>query len=214
MGLIDFFRKLLCKGNERPETDNHVDPAMKYLVVGLGNIGAEYAGTRHNIGFMVADHIAEKNSCTFEDSRYGYIGRCRIKNAEVVLLKPSTYMNLSGNAVRYWLQKENIPVERLIVICDDISLPLGKLRIRPQGSDGGHNGLKHIASVLGSQQYVRLKFGVGNNFAKGGQIDYVLGKFSQEEMETITPRIDLASDAVKTFCLCGVTMAMNQYNKL
>lgn len=214
MGLIELFQKLLTKNSKEVSNKEQGDSKMKYLVAGLGNIGPEYVGTRHNIGFMVADHIAEKSMATFEDKRYGFVCKCRIKNAELVLLKPSTYMNLSGNAVRYWLQKENIPVERLIVICDDISLPLGKLRLRPQGSDGGHNGLKHIASVLGSQQYVRLKFGVGNNFPKGSQIDYVLGKFSEEEMETITPRLDLASDAVKTFCLCGVTMAMNQYNKL
>ncbi len=214
MGWIDFLRKLFGRNQNEPETNKNEVPAMKYLVTGLGNIGPEYVGTRHNIGFMVVDHLAEKNSATFTDGRYGFVGKCRIKNAELVLLKPSTYMNLSGNAVRYWLQKENIPVERLIVVCDDISLPLGKIRVRPQGSDGGHNGLKHIASVLGSQQYVRLKFGVGNNFPKGSQIDYVLGKFTDEELAAIKDRIDLASEAVKTFCLSGVTMAMNQYNKL
>ena len=186
---------------------------MKYLVVGLGNIGSEYENTRHNIGFMVVDKIAQESSITFEDRRYGFIGKCRVKNAELLLLKPSTYMNLSGNAVRYWLQKENIPIERLIVICDDLSLPLGKIRIRPQGSDGGHNGLKHIASVLGSQHYVRLRFGVGNNFPKGGQVNYVLGEFSAEEHEILSERIKDAVDAVKVFCLSGVTTAMNHYNK-
>ena len=205
--LFDFFYK---KNNK---TIEEKEKKMKYLVVGLGNIGPEYECTRHNIGFMIIDHIAKGLTVSFEDRRYGYVGKCRVKNAEMILLKPTTYMNLSGNAVRYWLQKENIPIERLIVICDDISLPLGKIRIRPQGSDGGHNGLKHIASVIGSQQYVRLKFGVGNNFPKGNQIEYVLGKFDEDELTAISSRLEIAADAVKTFCLSGVTMAMNQYNK-
>ena len=214
MGLFNLLRKLFSQSDNNTGTKENSESTMKYLIVGLGNIGTEYTSTRHNIGFMVVDHIAEKNNVTFEDRRYGFVSKCRIKNAELVLLKPSTYMNLSGNAVRYWLQKENIPVERLIVVCDDISLPLGKIRIRPQGSDGGHNGIKHIASIIGNQQFVRLKFGIGNNFPKGGQVDYVLGKFSEEELSAITERIEIASDAVKTFCLSGVTMAMNQYNKL
>ena len=205
--LFDSFYK---KNNK---TIEEKEKKMKYLVVGLGNIGSEYEFTRHNIGFMIIDHIAKGLTVSFEDRRYGYVGKCRVKNAEMILLKPTTYMNLSGNAVRYWLQKENIPIERLIVVCDDISLPLGKIRIRPQGSDGGHNGLKHIASVIGSQQYVRLKFGVGNNFSKGNQIEYVLGKFDEDELTAISSRLEIAADAVKTFCLSGVTMAMNQYNK-
>lgn len=205
--LFDSFYK---KNNK---TIEEKEKKMKYLVVGLGNIGSEYEFTRHNIGFMIIDHIAKGLTVSFEDRRYGYVGKCRVKNAEMILLKPTTYMNLSGNAVRYWLQKENIPIDRLIVVCDDISLPLGKIRIRPQGSDGGHNGLKHIASVIGSQQYVRLKFGVGNNFSKGNQIEYVLGKFDEDELTAISSRLEIAADAVKTFCLSGVTMAMNQYNK-
>ncbi len=205
--LFDSFYK---KNNK---TIEEKEKKMKYLVVGLGNIGSEYEFTRHNIGFMIIDHIAKGLTVSFEDRRYGYVGKCRVKNAEMILLKPTTYMNLSGNAVRYWLQKENIPIERLIVVCDDISLPLGKIRIRPQGSDGGHNGLKHIASVIGSQQYVRLKFGVGNNFSKGNQIEYVLGKFDEDELTAISSRLEIAADAVKTFCLSGVTIAMNQYNK-
>lgn len=213
MAFWDTIRDLFRKNDTDSKANQKEEPIMKYLVVGLGNIGQEYEGTRHNIGFMVADHIAEKQNATFEDKRYGFVSKCRVKNAELVLLKPSTYMNLSGNAVRYWLQKENIPEERLIVICDDISLPLGKIRIRPQGSDGGHNGLKHIASTLGNQQYARLKFGVGNNFPKGSQIDYVLGKFDDEEVKILSDRIDKAAEAVKTFCLSGITMAMNQYNK-
>ena len=212
MRLLKFFRDIFSKNNNRSDGED-VNETMKYLVVGLGNIGPEYEGTRHNVGFMVVDHIAQKLSILFKDCRFGCVCKGRVKNVELVLLKPSTYMNLSGNAVRYWLQKENIPIERLIVVCDDISLPLGKIRIRPQGSDGGHNGLRHIASILGTQQYVRLKLGVGNNFPKGSQIDYVLGHFDENELNTISSRLEIAADAVKTFCLCGVTIAMNQYNK-
>ena len=138
------FRFLLDLFKRKPSEVSTDEAYMKYLIVGLGNIGPDYEGTRHNIGFMVADKLSELHSFTFEDKRYGFVGKCRVKNAELVVLKPSTYMNLSGNAVRYWLQKENIPSDRLLVICDDLSLPLGKIRIRPQGSDGGHNGLKHI----------------------------------------------------------------------
>ena len=186
---------------------------MKYLIVGLGNIGDEYAGTHHNIGFTILDHLALSNNGTFFDKRYGNISTIRIKNTELFLLKPSTYMNLSGNAVRYWLQKEKIQTERMLVVCDDISLPLGKIRIRPSGSDGGHNGLKHISSVLGSQQFNRMRFGVGNNFPHGSQADYVLSKFTEEENVQISPSINRATEAIKTFCLSGITTAMNQFNK-
>ncbi len=185
---------------------------MKYLIVGLGNIGDEYDGTRHNIGFRVLDAFAKASNISFEDKRYGFVGKGRVKNAEVVLLKPSTYMNLSGNAVRYWMNKENIETENLLVVCDDISLPLGKLRLRPSGSDGGHNGLKNIASVLNSQQWARIKFGVGNDFPKGAQIDFVLGKFPPEEEETVNERTAVACDMIKAFCLSGIAFAMNNYN--
>src|SRR5574344_2774427 len=148
---------------------------MKYLIVGLGNIGDDYDGTRHNIGFRVLDAFAKASNISFEDKRYGLVGNGRLKNAELVLLKPSTFMNLSGNAVRYRMNKENILQENLLVICDDISLPFGKLRLKQNGSDGGHNGLKNIASVLCSQQWARIRFGVGNNFPRGSQVDFVLG---------------------------------------
>jgi len=185
---------------------------MKYLIVGLGNIGEEYDGTRHNIGFRVLDAFAKASNISFEDKRYGFVGHGRVKNAELILLKPSTYMNLSGNAVRYWMNKENIAGENLLVICDDLSLPFGKLRLRPSGSDGGHNGLKNIASVLCSQQWARIRFGVGNNFARGNQINFVLGKFEPEELELIDERVNLACDMIKAFCLSGITFAMNNYN--
>ncbi|MCD8236217.1 MAG: aminoacyl-tRNA hydrolase [Prevotellaceae bacterium] len=186
---------------------------MKYLIVGLGNIGAEYDGTRHNIGFRVVDAFANKHNAVFEDKRYGFVAHLRVKNAELTLLKPSTYMNLSGNAVRYWMNQEKIEADNLLVVVDDLSLPFGKLRMRPGGSDGGHNGLKHIASVLGSQQYARLKFGIGNDFPRGGQVDFVLGQFTEEDMKTMDERVDIACEAIQSFCLAGISITMNQFNK-
>ena len=186
---------------------------MKYLLVGLGNVGTEYDGTRHNIGFRVLDALAEASNISFEDKRYGFVGKGRIKNAEVVLLKPSTFMNLSGNAVRYWLNQEKIEPENMLIICDDIALPVGKLRMKPSGSDGGHNGLKHIASVLCSQQFARLRFGVGNDFPRGGQCAFVLGQFDPEDADVLNEKVGLAVEAIKAFCLSGIQFAMNHYNK-
>ena len=186
---------------------------MKYLIVGLGNIGSEYAGTRHNIGFRVLDALAKASNLVFEDKRYGAVASLSVKGQQLVLLKPSTYMNLSGNAVRYWMNKENIPLERLLVVVDDLSLPFGALRMKPGGSDGGHNGLKHIASVLGTQAYALLRFGIGNDFPRGGQIDYVLGHFSEEDLKTMDERVELACEMIKSFCLAGIQITMNQYNK-
>ena len=186
---------------------------MKYLIVGLGNIGSEYAGTRHNIGFRVLDALAKASNLVFEDKRYGMVTTLSVKGQQLVLLKPSTYMNLSGNAVRYWMNKENIPLERLLVVVDDLSLPFGALRMKPGGSDGGHNGLKHIASVLGTQAYARLRFGIGNDFPRGGQIDYVLGQFTEEDLKTMDERVELAGEMVKSFCLAGIQITMNQFNK-
>lgn len=186
---------------------------MKYLLVGLGNVGTEYDGTRHNIGFRVLDALAEASNISFEDKRYGFVGKGRIKNAEVVLLKPSTFMNLSGNAVRYWLNQEKIEPENMLIICDDIALPVGKLRMKPSGSDGGHNGLKHIASVLCSQQFARLRFGVGNDFPRGGQCDFVLGQFDPEDADVLNEKVGQAIEAIKAFCLSGIQFAMNHYNK-
>lgn len=185
---------------------------MNYLIVGLGNIGDEYARTRHNIGFRVVDTLAQEAGINFEDKRYGFIGTIKVKNQTLTLLKPSTYMNLSGNAVRYWMNEKKIPVERVLVVVDDLSLPFGHLRLKPSGSDGGHNGLKHIASVLGSQKYARLRFGIGNDFPQGGQVDYVLGEFTPEDLQSMGERLKLAAEAVKTFCLAGINVAMNEYN--
>lgn len=186
---------------------------MKYLIVGLGNIGPEYHETRHNIGFMVVDALAEAGGVSFSDGRYGFTTTLSIKGRQLLLLKPSTYMNLSGNAVRYWMRKENILLENLLIVVDDLSLPFGTLRLKGKGSDGGHNGLKHIASILGTQEYARLRFGIGNDFPRGGQIDYVLGHFTEEEQTILPSRIETASEIVKSFCLAGINTTMNQYNK-
>ena len=185
---------------------------MKYLIVGLGNIGAEYAETRHNTGFMVLDALAKASNIVFSDGRYGATVRLRVKNAELLLLKPNTYMNLSGNAVRYWLAQEKIPVENLLVVVDDINLPFGTVRLKGNGSAGGHNGLKNIEQMIGTQKYARLRFGLSGNFPKGMQIDYVLGRFTPEEKTQLAPRIELAIEAIKTFCLAGIDVAMNAYN--
>ena len=185
---------------------------MKYLITGLGNIGSEYWGTRHNIGFCVVNKLVEDAGTAFQEERYGAIARMRVKNCELVVLKPNTFMNLSGHAVRYWLQKENIPVENLLIVVDDLALPFGTLRLKPKGSDAGHNGLKNIAELLGTQAYARLRFGIGNDFPRGGQIDYVLGKFPQEQLDAMPEKLALAADIIKSFCLAGIQLTMNQYN--
>jgi len=185
---------------------------MRYLIAGLGNIGLEYQDTRHNIGFMVLDALAGASNLVFADKRYGAITELKVKNRQLVLLKPSTFMNLSGNAIRYWLQKENIPVENLLVVVDDIALPFGTLRLKPKGSDAGHNGLRHIQDTLGTQEYNRLRFGIGNDYSKGMQIDFVLSPFLEEEQKILPQRIELAGEIVKSFCLSGVQQTMNQYN--
>jgi PTH1 family peptidyl-tRNA hydrolase len=186
---------------------------MKYLIVGLGNIGREYESTRHNIGFMILDALSEASNVVFTDQRYGARAELRLKNKQLVLLKPSTYMNLSGNAVRYWLQKENIPIENMLALVDDLALPFGSLRLKPKGSDAGHNGLKHIGEILGTTQYNRLRFGIGNDFPQGRQIDYVLAPFTEEEQKLLPERITQAIEIIKSFCLAGVEITMNQFNK-
>lgn len=184
----------------------------KFLIVGLGNIGPEYVGTRHNIGFMMADRLVEDCKGEFNSCRYGAMATVRVKNCELKVLKPSTFMNLSGTAVRYWMNKEKLPLSNLLVLVDDIALPFGTIRLRGNGSDAGHNGLKDIASELGTQSYGRLRFGVGNEFPRGGQVDYVLGTFPAEEMKLMPERLEKTSEAIKTFCLSGLGIAMTQFN--
>ena len=185
---------------------------MKYLIVGLGNIGSEYHETRHNIGFMILDAFAKASNVFFTEKRYGAVAECKIKNKQLILLKPSTYMNLSGNAVRYWMNEEKIPLENVLILVDDLALPFGSLRLKARGSAAGHNGLKNIQELLGTDAYARLRFGIGNQFAKGAQIDFVLGKFTTEEQTTLPARIDLAIDMLKSFCLAGINITMNQFN--
>ena len=185
---------------------------MKYLIVGLGNIGSEYAATRHNIGFRILDAYAEASNISFSTERYGDVAHCRLKNKQLVLLKPSTYMNLSGNAVRYWQQKENIALENILILVDDIALPFGAIRIKTSGSDAGHNGLKNIAQMLGTQAYSRLRFGVGNDFARGCQIDYVLGNFTSNQEKELPERLKVAVDAMCEFVLAGAQSAMCKFN--
>ena len=204
MWLVDLFRR------KKSET---ADCSMKYLIVGLGNIGSEYVGTRHNVGFRIIDAFAKKQNAEWTDKRYGAIAKTRVKNAELILLKPSTFMNLSGQAVRYWVQQEKIPVENILVIVDDLSLPVAKIRMRGNGSAGGHNGLKNIESCMMTQNYARVKFGIGNDFPKGAQVDFVLGAFSEEDNKLIEEKMDYVSEMIKSFCLQGLVRTMNQFNK-
>lgn len=185
---------------------------MKYLIVGLGNIGPDYQDTRHNIGFSVLDALAGASNLVFKDKRYGFVAQMRVKNKQLVLLKPSTFMNLSGMAVRYWLKKEKIQDKNLLVVVDDFALPFGMLRLKPQGSDAGHNGLRNIQDILGHNKYARLRFGIGNDFPRGYQTEHVLGKWSDEEMNALPKRIELAGEIIKSFCLAGAQITMNQYN--
>ena len=186
---------------------------MHHLIVGLGNIGDEYANTRHNIGFRVVDKLAKDANATWEDKRYGFVTTIRVKNRLLTLLKPSTYMNLSGNAVRYWMNEKKIPLDHVLVVVDDLALPFGQLRMKPSGSEAGHNGLRHITSVLGTQNYARLRFGIGNDFPRGHQVDYVLGNFTEEDMKTMDERLETAGQIIKSFCLAGINITMNQFNK-
>ena len=186
---------------------------MKYLIVGLGNPGDEYRETRHNIGFMVLDALAGASNAVFEDKRYGYVAHTSVKNCQLVLLKPTTYMNLSGNAVRYWMNKENIQPENLLVVADDLALPLGKLRLRGQGSGGSHNGMNNIIQTIGTNAFARLRVGIGNDFPMGAQIKFVLDKFPPEEMAVLDHTIPTAVECVRSFCLAGLAITMNLFNK-
>lgn len=186
---------------------------MKYLIAGLGNIGKEYDNTRHNIGFQILDALAGASNIVFEDRRYGFVADYKFKSRTFILLRPSTYVNLSGRAVNYWLQKENIPLSNLMVLCDDIALPFGTLRLRARGNDGGHNGLRNIIDVLGTNEFARLRFGIGDNFHKGTQIHYVLGAWTREEEEKLPELIGNCFGIIQSFGTLGVDKTMNLYNK-
>ncbi len=186
---------------------------MKYLVVGLGNIGSEYADTRHNIGFNVLDELAQQEGLQFENLRYGAVTTYKYKGKSILLLKPNTYMNLSGKAVRYWMQQEKISQENLLVVVDDLALPFASIRMRQKGSDAGHNGLKNIQEILGNNQYSRIRFGIGNDFSRGKQIDFVLGKWSEGELAGLHEPIDICIKMIQGFATIGAARTMNAYNK-
>jgi PTH1 family peptidyl-tRNA hydrolase len=185
---------------------------MKFLIVGLGNPGNEYAHTRHNIGFDVVNAFVIKHEGVFKADRLAYLSDVKWKGKKFICICPTTYMNLSGKAVKYWMDKEVISVENILVIVDEVALPFNKLRIRPAGSDGGHNGLKSIHESLGTTQYPRLRFGIGNNYPRGLQAEYVLGKWSKEEEPIVKLKIDKAVEVIETFAMAGITTAMNQVN--
>lgn len=200
------------KSNDERDLTQKISTMKKYLIVGLGNIGPDYVGTRHNAGFMVVDVLAERAGTSWKSCRYGDMATVKIKNCELMLLKPSTFMNLSGVAVRYWMNQEKLPLENLLVVVDDIALPFGSIRLKQRGSDGGHNGLKNIASELGNSNYARLRIGVGNEFSKGHQIDFVLGVFTPDERKELPAILDKAADCVSAYCLSGPAFAMNHFN--
>ena len=185
---------------------------MKFLIVGLGNPGSEYINSRHNIGFKVLDAFINASNTSFRTERLGDISEFRVKNKQLILLKPNTFMNLSGKAVNYWMHKEKISIDRLLIITDDLSLPTGNLRLKSKGSDGGHNGLKSIQETLGTASYPRLRFGIGKNFFPGQQVNYVLGKWENIESEIVSEKIPVAIDCIKSFCLQGIAPTMNIYN--
>ena len=207
--MFQFIKTLFGRGQS---IVTETDRMKKFLIVGLGNIGKEYSETRHNVGFKILDMLAERLEFSFETARLGDIGTFKIKGRTVICLKPSTFMNLSGKALKYWMEKEKIPLENLLVITDDINLPFGTLRLKTKGSNGGHNGLKDIENTLQSSVYNRFRFGVGSDFGKGRQVDYVLGEWGEEERETLNERLKKSTELVRSFVLAGVKTTMNQYN--
>ena len=205
---MNWLKRLFHCGSEAEATDN----TMKYLIVGLGNIGSEYEGTRHNAGFIMIDRVAKNLECDFALSRHAYRAEAKYKGRTLVLIKPTTYMNLSGKAVKYWMTTEKIPLENILVIVDDLALPVGTLRLKGKGGAGGHNGLTDIEQCLGTQDYARLRVGIGDNFSKGRQIDYVLGQFPPDDLATIEQKADTACELVKSFATIGIERTMNFFN--
>lgn len=189
-----------------------IDPMKKFLIVGLGNIGSEYVNTRHNIGFKIVNHFAKKENIDFQTAKLGELAQHKIKGRIVFLLKPNTYMNLSGKAIKYWMEKENIPKENLLVITDDLNLSFGTIRIKAKGTDGGHNGLKNTQLLLNSSEYPRFRFGISDEFKKGQQVNYVLGEWSDEEKSKLTERFELSHQIINSFVLAGLNDTMNLYN--
>lgn len=208
MTFINFIKNLF-----NPKTKESQSVMKKYLIVGLGNIGEKYNETRHNIGFKILDYFTKEESISFETQKLGEIATYKFKGRTFILLKPNTYMNLSGKAVKYWITKEKISIENILIICDDLNIPFGSIRLKPKGSAGGHNGLKDINDKLNTQQYSRLRFGVGDTFSKGRQVDYVLGKWNTEECLELPEKLDNIKNSIKSFGLIGVSKTMNEFNK-
>lgn len=208
--MLPFFGRLLSKKKSNTLEEN--DPMKKFLIVGLGNIGPKYENTRHNIGFKILDRLAYKEDLAFEPAKLGNITTFKIKGRSLLLLKPSTYMNLSGKAILYWLQKEKIPLENLLVITDDLNLPFGTIRVKTKGSDGGHNGLKDTQLQLGTTAYNRFRFGIDNEFGRRNQVDFVLGEWEPEEETQLPERLDKSVEVIKSFALAGITTTMNTFN--
>lgn len=196
----------------KKEAKEIIDPMKKFLIVGLGNIGADYVNTRHNIGFKVVDHLAKKEGLSFQTAKLGDIAEYKIKGRTLLLLKPNTYMNLSGKAVHYWMEKEKIAKENILVITDDLNLAFGTIRIKSKGSDGGHNGLKNIQLLLNTTEYPRFRFGISDDFKKGKQVDYVLGEWDEEEKAKLPERLDKAVEIINSFALAGLNNTMNEFN--
>lgn len=209
--LYSVFGKL-TKNNVKDKALKETPIMKKFLIVGLGNIGSEYVNTRHNIGFKVLDYFANQENISFQTQKLGEVAEFKIKGRTAILLKPNTYMNLSGKAVKYWMEKENIEKENLLIITDDLNLSFGSIRIKAKGSDGGHNGLKNIQLLLNSTEYPRFRFGISDAFKKGKQIDYVLGEWSAEEKEALQERLSISSEIIKSFALAGLNNTMNLYN--
>ncbi len=208
--MLTFFGRLIAK--KKSTTLEEDNPMKKFLIVGLGNIGPKYENTRHNIGFKILDRLAQNENLIFEPAKLGDITTYKIKGRSLLLLKPSTYMNLSGKAVLYWLQKEKIPTENLLIITDDLNLPFGTIRIKTKGSDGGHNGLKDIQLQLGTTNYNRFRFGIDNEFGRRNQVDFVLGEWEPEEETQLSERLEQSVEVIKSFALAGITNTMNSFN--
>lgn len=207
--MLQFLKSLF--GIAKPLIEE-LDPMKKFLIVGLGNIGSEYEETRHNIGFKILDYLSEQEDFTFENAKLGAVGTFKHKGRSILCLKPSTYMNLSGKAVKYWMEKEKIPMENVLIITDDINLSFGTIRLKTKGSDGGHNGLKDIQNTLQTSKYNRFRFGVGSEFGKGRQVEYVLGKWNDEETKGLMERLDKSVELIRSFVFAGTKNTMNQFN--
>ena len=210
--MLSFFGRLFSKQQSKTLLDTDIDSMRKFLVVGLGNIGPKYHNTRHNIGFRILDFLAKEHELTFESNKLGDTAVYKFKGRQFLLLKPSTYMNLSGKAVNYWMQKENVGIDNLLIITDDLNLPFGTLRLKGKGSDGGHNGLKDIQAVLNTNKYPRFRFGISSEFSKGRQVDYVLGEWTDEEEAKMKERLKVSIEIIKSFGTAGINNTMNTYN--